>query len=145
VRTGNEPNTARSPLGLRLVFAGFGLLAGLAGLVALPAEQPRRIHVYNQFVIRVDADARDPLREALSSRRIGTEIYYPIPLHLQACFASLGHRPGDFPNSEAAARETLALPIYPELSDEAQRHVVAAIARFYDEQARPVESGERAA
>jgi dTDP-4-amino-4,6-dideoxygalactose transaminase len=118
---------------------------GLDGRVGLPVERPGHFHVYNQFVIRVAATLRDPLRAALTGRRIGTEIYYPIPLHLQVCFASLGHKPGDFPHAEAAAGETLALPIYPELSEEAQRHVVGAIARFYEEQARPIASGERAA
>jgi dTDP-4-amino-4,6-dideoxygalactose transaminase len=118
---------------------------GLTDRVGLPVERPGRFHVYNQFVIRVAADVREPLRASLSARRIGTEVYYPIPLHLQACFASLGHKPGDFPIAEAAARETLALPIYPELSPEAQSHVVASIARFYDEQARPLAGGERAA
>ena len=100
----------------------------------LPVERPGHFHVYNQFVIRVADAARDPLRADLAARRIGTEIYYPIPLHLQACFASLGHRPGDFPQAEAAARQTLALPIYPELTDEAQRHVVGAIADYFQQQ-----------
>jgi dTDP-4-amino-4,6-dideoxygalactose transaminase len=118
---------------------------GLTGRIGLPVELPGHFHVYNQFVIRVAAAVRDPLRAALTARRIGTEIYYPIPLHLQTCFAALGHAPGDFPRAEAAASETLALPIYPELSVEAQHHVVAAIARFYEEQGRRPGSGERAA
>ncbi len=92
---------------------------GLDGLVTLPVERPECEHVYNQFVVRVPAAERDALRAHLTSRKVGTEIYYPIPLHLQPCFAPLGHKPGDFPISEAAARETLALPMYPELSDEA--------------------------
>ena len=116
----------------------------LNGRVGLPVERPGLFHVYNQFVIRVPAAARDPLRAHLSSQRIGSEIYYPIPLHLQVCFAALGHKPGDFPNAEAAARETLALPMYPELNDEALRHVVASIGRFFDEQAH-FTGGERAA
>jgi dTDP-4-amino-4,6-dideoxygalactose transaminase len=118
---------------------------GLADRVAMPAEAPGRFHVYNQFVVRVDAAARDPLRAALTGRRIGTEIYYPIPLHLQTCFASLGHAPGDFPEAEAAAAQTLALPMYPELSDDALQYVVSSVAQFYEEQARPATSGERAA
>ena len=102
--------------------------AGLADdLVTLPVERPGHFHVYNQFVIRVPALARDRLRAHLAACRVGTEIYYPIPLHLQACFASLGHQPGDFPHSEAAARETLALPMYPELTEEAQRYVVSSV------------------
>jgi dTDP-4-amino-4,6-dideoxygalactose transaminase len=100
------------------------------GVIA-PVERPECVHVYNQFVIRVaDAD-RDALRAHLTERRIGTEVYYPIPLHLQGCFAALGHGPGDFPEAEAAARQTLALPIYPELSEKAQRHVVSAIAAYF--------------
>jgi dTDP-4-amino-4,6-dideoxygalactose transaminase len=118
---------------------------GLAGQIGLPIERPGHFHVYNQYVIRVAAAARDPLRAALSARRVGTEIYYPIPLHLQTCFASLGHAPGDFPNAEAAAGETIALPIYPELTDDSQRYVVDGIARFFDEYARGRTSGERAA
>lgn len=103
---------------------------GLADVVVLPVELPDRFHVYNQFVIRVAATIRDDLRAYLSSRRIGTEIYYPIPLHLQTCFAGLGYSAGDFPVAEAAASETLALPIYPELSETAQHYVIAETARF---------------
>jgi dTDP-4-amino-4,6-dideoxygalactose transaminase len=110
----------------RRLFESFGL----AGTVQLPVERPGHLHVYNQFVIRVPGAARDALRNHLGSRRIGTEIYYPIPLHLQVCFASLGHRPGDFPRSESAAQQTLALPTYPELTEEAQHHVVDSIAEF---------------
>jgi dTDP-4-amino-4,6-dideoxygalactose transaminase len=105
---------------------------GLTDLVTLPRESPGRFHVYNQYVIRVPAPVRDPLREYLTARQIGTEIYYPIPLHLQTCFTSLGHGPGEFPIAEAAARETLALPIYPELIDEQQRFVVGSIRQFLD-------------
>ncbi len=107
---------------------------GLNEVVTLPVEKPGHFHVYNQFVIRVPADARDPLRNHLAANRVGSEIYYPIPLHLQVCFASLGHKAGDFPQSEAAATETIALPMYPELSDEALRHVVGSIAGFFDAQ-----------
>jgi dTDP-4-amino-4,6-dideoxygalactose transaminase len=105
---------------------------GLTDLVALPGERPGCFHVYNQYVIRVPAPVRDPLREYLTSRQVGTEIYYPIPLHLQPCFTPLGHKPGDFPYAESAARETLALPIYPELIDEQQRFVVGSIRQFLD-------------
>jgi dTDP-4-amino-4,6-dideoxygalactose transaminase len=98
--------------------------------VVLPAENPDLFHVYNQFVIRVPESVRDSLRDHLAERKIGTEIYYPIPLHLQTCFASLRHASGDFPEAERAARQTIALPMYPELSDPALRHVVDSIADF---------------
>ena len=101
----------------------------------MPRERDGYYHVYNQFVIRVPASVRDPLREHLTAAKIGTEIYYPIPLHLQPCFSTLGHRNGDFPKSEAAARETIALPIYPELSEEQQTFVVGSIRQFVDSHA----------
>ena len=107
---------------------------GLLDVVTLPVEKPDHFHVYNQFVIRVPAGSRDPLRDHLAAHKVGSEIYYPIPLHLQVCFHGLGHQPGDFPLSEAAAAETIALPIYPELSEEALRHVVGSISGFFDAQ-----------
>jgi dTDP-4-amino-4,6-dideoxygalactose transaminase len=113
----------------RHLFDGFGL----GGTVQLPVERAGHFHVYNQFVIRVPGASRDALRAHLAGRRVGTEIYYPVPLHLQPCFAALGHAPGDFPRSESAAQQTLALPIYPELSEEAQSHVVSSIAEFFAE------------
>ncbi len=88
-----------------------------------------RPHVYNQFVIR--AKSRDDLRDYLQKQGIGTEIYYRVPLHLQACFEFLGHRPGDFPEAEKAAQESLALPIYAELSTPIQKTIVQAIKEFY--------------
>jgi dTDP-4-amino-4,6-dideoxygalactose transaminase len=100
----------------------------LESMLTLPDVPPHLIHVYNQYTIRVRE--RDALREHLQRRGIPTEIYYPKPLHLQRAFAYLGHKPGDFTESEAATREVLSLPIYPELTEEQQRAVVAAIADF---------------
>ena len=99
-----------------------------SGQVVLPAAKTNR-HIYNQFVIR--AKNRDGLLAHLRSREIGTEVYYPVPLHLQDCFRPLGHREGDFPESERAAKETLALPIYPDLTADMAQWVVGAIAEFY--------------
>jgi dTDP-4-amino-4,6-dideoxygalactose transaminase len=107
----------------------------LTTTIGLPHERAGYYHVYNQFVIRVPAAIRDPLREHLTARQIGSEIYYPIPLHLQPCFQALGHKSGEFPKSEAAANETIALPIYPELSEEQQNFVVGSIRQFIDNQA----------
>lgn len=95
--------------------------------VIVPAATTDR-HVFNQYVIRVAA--RDDLRTTLQAKSIGTEIYYPVPMHLQECFASLGHHAGDFPESEGAASQTLALPIYPELTDEQACYVVESIRDF---------------
>ena len=97
--------------------------------VALPVEAPERNHIYNQFVIRVPR--RDQLRAHLDAARIGTEIYYPVPFHLQECFKSLGYSQGAFPVAEAAANDSLALPIYPELTEAQQSAVVNAIRNFY--------------
>ena len=107
---------------------------GLTNQIALPAEPYRERglanhHIYHQYVIRTSQ--RDALREHLTQKEIGTAIYYPLGLHEQKCFAYLGHRAGDFPETERAARETLALPIYPELSRDAQRYVAEAIAEFF--------------
>jgi dTDP-4-amino-4,6-dideoxygalactose transaminase len=119
---------------------------GLTKLVGLPRERDGYFHVYNQYVIRLPAPLRDPLREYLTARQIGTEIYYPIPLHLQPCFEPLGHKPGNFPVAESAARETLALPMYPELSDEQQRFVVGSIRQYLDAHAHAyLTTSERAA
>ena len=117
----------------------------LLGLVNLPVERSDCFHVYNQYVVRIPAEDRDALRAHLSDQRVGTEIYYPIPLHLQACFASLGYQPGDFPRSEAAARQTMALPLYPELTEDAQRHVVGSIQRFFASRRHSSQGTERAA
>jgi dTDP-4-amino-4,6-dideoxygalactose transaminase len=103
--------------------------AGLEDVVELPVEKEDR-HIYNQFVIRV-RERRDDLRGFLSDVGIGTEVYYPVPLHLQACFSDLNYKNGDFPESEYAALHTLALPIYPELSDDQIEYVVEKIKAFY--------------
>jgi dTDP-4-amino-4,6-dideoxygalactose transaminase len=94
--------------------------------VVLPVEPEGRLHIYNQFVIRVPH--RDQVRAFLTERGISTEIYYPVPFHMQKCFASLGHGPGDFPEAEGAAASTLALPIYGELTESQQEAVVEAVA-----------------
>ncbi|MGE0702345.1 MAG: DegT/DnrJ/EryC1/StrS family aminotransferase [Vicinamibacterales bacterium] len=99
--------------------------AGLADRVTLPVEPAGRRHIFNQYVIRVAG--RDALRKHLESRSIGTEVYYPVPFHLQPCFADLGVRRGNLPHAELAADQTLALPIYGELSVEQQEAVVAAV------------------
>jgi dTDP-4-amino-4,6-dideoxygalactose transaminase len=101
--------------------------ACLGERVRLPAHVAG--HVYNQFVVLVDD--RDELRAFLQARSVGTEIYYPIPLHLQPCFRDLGHKAGDFPAAEWAARHCLALPIYPELTAAQQQYVTETIAAFY--------------
>jgi len=101
--------------------------------IALPATAPQATHIFHQYVIR--AHRRDELRDFLQARKIGSEIYYPVPLHLQECFAYLGYKAGDFPEAERACREVLALPIFPELTGAEQHTVVAAIAEFYSARA----------
>ena len=117
---GRRANAAR----YRALFADAGLSD-----VTLPVEAPERNHIYNQFVIRVPK--RDQLRAHLDAAGIGTEVYYPVPFHLQTCFADLGYRAGAFPVAEAAALGSLALPIYPELTAAQQAAVVGAIRTFY--------------
>ena len=103
--------------------------AGLTGQVVTPPAAPRGArHIYNQYCIRTTR--RDDLRKHLASLDIGTEIYYPLALHMQECFRYLGHQPEDFPESLRATRETLALPIYPELSEAQLQYVVDSIAAF---------------
>lgn len=98
------------------------------GIVQLPREAPHCRHIYNQFVIRVAR--RDRLQEYLKENGIGTEVYYPVPLHLQECFAYLGYQPGSLPHSEHASRQTLALPIYPELTQDQAEYVTDRIDSF---------------
>ena len=103
--------------------------ADLEDMVQLPFEKENR-HIYNQFVIRVK-ERRDDLRGFLNDAGIGTEVYYPVPMHLQDCFADLSYKKGDFPAAEHAALHTVALPIYPELSDAQIEYVVEKIKAFY--------------
>ena len=110
------------------------LLAGLPVRTPVPAGYQTR-HVFNQYVIR--SPWRDELKAHLGRAGVGTEIYYPLPLHLQECFKYLGHRPGDFPESEKAAAEVLALPVHSALADEDLVYVAGEIARFFDEAAPP--------
>jgi dTDP-4-amino-4,6-dideoxygalactose transaminase len=103
--------------------------AKLGDAIQTPQAIPGARHIYNQYVIRVRE--RDRLRAHMATAGVGAEIYYPIPLHLQKCFEYLGHKSGDFPHSEAAAAETLALPIFPELTEIQLQYVVDTIAAFY--------------
>jgi dTDP-4-amino-4,6-dideoxygalactose transaminase len=126
---GRQRNAAR----YRRLFGEAGLVANDGpsaaddgpSSVVLPIEQPERRHIYNQFVIRTAQ--RDAVIGVFKERKIGHEIYYPVPLHLQECFAARGYAAGDLPASEQAARETLALPVYPELTEEMQAAVVDAV------------------
>lgn len=110
----------------RELFAG----AALGEFVKLPFERANVRHIYNQFVVRVP-ERRDALREFLTANGIGTDIYYPVSLHLQECFGYLGYREGDFPESERASRESLALPIFPELRHEQLEFVVSKFVEFF--------------
>jgi dTDP-4-amino-4,6-dideoxygalactose transaminase len=112
-----------------------GLAArGLDRVLGLPVEPwsdtgTENHHIYNQFIIR--STKRDALKKHLNDSGIGSEIYYPLPLHMQECFRDLGYREGDFPESERASRESLALPIYPELARGQVDYVIAKIAEFH--------------
>ena len=103
--------------------------AGLTEELKLPYSAPDNFHIFNQYIIRVPQ--RDSLKQFLKERGIATEIYYPVPLHLQECFSYLGGKKGDFPESERAAEETIALPIYPELTSAQQEYIVTRIGEFY--------------
>jgi dTDP-4-amino-4,6-dideoxygalactose transaminase len=103
---------------------------GLDGFLTRPARRPGRRHTFNQYVCRVANGRRDALVKHLQSERVGCDIYYPVPLHLQECLRYLGHEAGEFPASEAACREVIALPVYPEITPEQQERVVDVIATF---------------
>ena len=122
---GRRANAAR----YRMLFRD----AGVDRSIVLPFEPPDRLHIFNQFVIRTPD--RDALKRHLDERGIGNEIYYPVPFHLQPCFADLGYRRGDFPHAERAAAESLAIPIYGELTPAQQSSVVEAIAEFAHQRA----------
>jgi dTDP-4-amino-4,6-dideoxygalactose transaminase len=115
--------------------ARYESLFAAAGLeeVTLPTVRPQRRHIFNQYTIR--CARRDELLRHLQANGVGCEIYYPVPLHLQECFADLGYRTGDLPRTEQAAGQALSLPIYPELTAEMQEYVVEQIAGFYRLQA----------
>ena len=105
--------------------------AGLSEFVTPPYVLEGARHIFHQYVVRVPAARRDALLEHLRANGVGTKVYYPVPLHLQPCFAYLGYREGDFPESERAARETLALPMFPELTRGQQEYVVETLRRFF--------------
>jgi len=102
--------------------------------IGLPTVETNR-HIFNQYVIR--SSSRDQLQAFLKKKGIGSEVYYPVPMHMQDCFAYLGINAGEFPESERAAKESLAIPVYPELNDEQAKYVVDSIAEFVD-QSSPV-------
>lgn len=116
----------------------------LADHVTVPTDETRGRHVWNQYVIRIADGQRDSLRKHLAACNVGTEIYYPVPLHLQKCFSNLGWGQGDLPATERAAEETLALPIFPELTAAEQQTVVARIAEFFGATAKPAKAAAAA-
>jgi len=125
----NEQRRERAASYDRLLTQSGLTSATMASPIRSLGVTPHAYHVYHQYVVR--AKRRDDLRQFLADRKIGTEIYYPVPIHLQPVFAYLGYREGDLPESERAAREALALPMFPELTDDEQQWVVESIAEFY--------------
>lgn len=109
---------------------------GLEARLQRPVVRSYARHVFNQYVVRVAGGQRDPLMKHLKERHIGCDIYYPVPLHLQESLRHLGHHAGDFPISERATTEVLALPMFPELTEEQQGRVIEACAVFFRDQAR---------
>lgn len=129
IETWNQQRRQRAATYDRLL-ANAGLVSKSADAPTKPVKtSPHAFHVFHQYVIR--AQRRNELRKFLGDRKIGTEIYYPVPLHLQPCFAYLGYGAGDLPQSERAAAEVLALPMFPELTEAEQESVVESIAEFY--------------
>jgi dTDP-4-amino-4,6-dideoxygalactose transaminase len=112
-------------------YTGMFAARGLDRILSLPSARSNCRHVWNQFIVRIPEGRRDALRQHLTERKIGTEIYYPVPLHEQECFAYLDCPRGSLPETERAAQETLALPIFPEMAEDEQVRVVDAIADFY--------------
>jgi dTDP-4-amino-4,6-dideoxygalactose transaminase len=110
----------------------------LGSFLKKPTRKPNRNHTFNQYVVRVGGGERDALVQYLRSEKIGCEIYYPLPLHLQECLQFLGHAKGDFPTSEAACNEVLALPMFPEITVEQQRTVISTCASFLRQKVRKV-------
>ncbi|HAF70304.1 MAG: DegT/DnrJ/EryC1/StrS family aminotransferase [Clostridia bacterium] len=108
------------------------LLADIPG-IERPYRAPDRSHIFHQYTIRVLNGKRDALQNFLREKGIATQVYYPLPLHLQPCFRDLGYKEGDLPESERASRQALSLPMFPELTEEEQNHVVKAIKSFFQE------------
>ena len=106
--------------------------------LVLPEEDASGFHVWNQFTVRVPGGRRDALRSFLQERRSGSEVYYPVPLHQQVCFADLGYGPGSLPHTETAAAEVLSLPVFPELSEAEQHAVVTGVTEFFAASSRAV-------
>ena len=103
---------------------------GLDGFFERPVLNPSGLHTFNQYVVRVANGQRDALMKHLKAENVGCEVYYPLPLHQQECLTQLGHRAGDFPVSEAAAKSVLALPIFPEITEAQQTRVVEVCRQF---------------
>jgi dTDP-4-amino-4,6-dideoxygalactose transaminase len=110
----------------------------LGSFLKKPTRKPNRNHTFNQYVVRVGGGERDALVQYLRSEKIGCEIYYPLPLHLQECLQFLGHAKGDFPTSEMACNEVMALPMFPEITAEQQRLVIRTCASFLRQKVRKV-------
>jgi len=111
---------------------------GIEELIAAPATDEGCVHVWNQYTVRVTGGRRDALQKHLADRKIGAAIYYPVPLHLQKCFATLGYEEGSLPATEQACREVLSLPVYPELTPDEQDAVIDAIECFSKARVRAV-------